>query len=67
MLALNDEISRNSKYVLMVDPIDGSSNIDVNLTIGTIFGIYKRKSLHGSPCTITDFNNQAKIRLKQVT
>ena len=31
-------------YILLFDPLDGSSNIDVNVSIGTIFGIYKRKS-----------------------
>lgn len=30
------------KYVLLFDPLDGSSNIDVNVSIGTIFSIYKR-------------------------
>lgn len=33
---------RKAKYVLVFDPLDGSSNIDVNVTIGTIFGLYKR-------------------------
>jgi len=32
------------KYIFMMDPLDGSSNIDVNVTIGTIFSIYKKKS-----------------------
>ena len=31
-------------YILLFDPLDGSSNIDVNISIGTIFGIYKKKS-----------------------
>jgi fructose-1,6-bisphosphatase I len=31
-------------YILVFDPLDGSSNIDVNVSIGTIFGIYKRKN-----------------------
>jgi fructose-1,6-bisphosphatase I len=35
---------RIGKYVLLFDPLDGSSNIDVNISIGTIFSIYKRKS-----------------------
>jgi fructose-1,6-bisphosphatase I len=34
-------------YVLVFDPLDGSSNIDVNVSIGTIFGIYRRKTLQG--------------------
>ena len=35
------------KYVLLYDPLDGSSNIDVNVSVGTIFGIYRRKTLEG--------------------
>ena len=41
------------KYVLLYDPLDGSSNIDYNVSIGTIFGIYKRKSESG-PGTLED-------------
>jgi len=51
----DDEISNQSKYVCLFDPLDGSSNIDVNVSIGTIFAIYKRVSPLGSPCTIEDF------------
>jgi fructose-1,6-bisphosphatase I len=35
------------RYVLIFDPLDGSSNIDVNVTVGTIFGIYRRKTADG--------------------
>lgn len=42
-VAFDDDKSVNSKYVCLFDPLDGSSNIDVNVSIGTIFGIYKRK------------------------
>jgi fructose-1,6-bisphosphatase I len=45
----------NAKYVVLFDPLDGSSNIDVNASIGTIFSIYKRISPIGSPCTLEDF------------
>ena len=41
------------KYIFMMDPLDGSSNIDVNVNIGTIFSIYKKKSL-GSKVTDED-------------
>lgn len=54
-IAFDDEYSKNSKYVVMFDPLDGSSNIDVNASIGTIFCIYKRVSPLGSPCTEADF------------
>jgi fructose-1,6-bisphosphatase I len=54
-LAFDDEHSQKSKYVVMFDPLDGSSNIDVNASIGTIFCIYKRVSPLGQPCTREDF------------
>jgi len=51
----DDEISNNSKYVCLFDPLDGSGNIDVNVSIGTIFGVYRRISEKGGPCTKADF------------
>jgi fructose-1,6-bisphosphatase I len=44
-----------NKYVVLMDPLDGSSNIDVNITVGTIFGIYQRVSPVGTPVTMEDF------------
>lgn len=41
------------KYVLVFDPLDGSSNIDVNATVGTVFAIYRRRSQQG-PGTVED-------------
>jgi fructose-1,6-bisphosphatase I len=46
---------KNAKYVVLFDPLDGSSNIDVNATVGTIFSIYERVSSIGENCTIEDF------------
>jgi fructose-1,6-bisphosphatase I len=54
-VAFEDEYSMNSKYIVMFDPLDGSSNIDVNASIGTIFCIYKRVSPVGTPCVEADF------------
>ncbi|MDP1971873.1 class 1 fructose-bisphosphatase [Sediminibacterium sp.] len=54
-VVFDDEISNNSKYVVLFDPLDGSGNIDVNVSIGTIFGVYKRVSPLGKPCTKEDF------------
>lgn len=51
----DDDISRNSKYVVLFDPLDGSSNIDVNISIGTIFGVYRRITKQGSPVSGADF------------
>jgi fructose-1,6-bisphosphatase I len=55
IVVFDDEISNNSKYVMLMDPLDGSGNIDVNVSIGTIFSIYRRVSEKGKPVTIDDF------------
>ncbi len=55
LVVFDDEVSNNSKYVVLFDPLDGSSNIDVNISIGTIFGVYRRVSELGKPCTEEDF------------
>jgi len=44
----------SGKYVVTVDPLDGSSNIDVNATIGTIFGIFRRVTPEGTKGTSED-------------
>ncbi|QNL48424.1 class 1 fructose-bisphosphatase [Olivibacter sp. SDN3] len=44
---IESEISKNAKYIVAIDPLDGSSNIDVNVAIGTIFSIYRRQSTNG--------------------
>jgi fructose-1,6-bisphosphatase I len=53
-LAFSNEISKNGNYVVLFDPLDGSSNIDVNVSIGTIFSIYRRLSPKGTPATEED-------------
>ncbi|WP_269225513.1 class 1 fructose-bisphosphatase [Flavobacterium eburneipallidum] len=45
----------NNKYVILMDPLDGSSNIDVNASVGTIFSVYRRISEVGTPVTLEDF------------
>jgi fructose-1,6-bisphosphatase I len=51
-----DESGQNmGKYVVLMDPLDGSSNIDVNVSVGTIFAIYRRISAVGAPLTQEDF------------
>ncbi len=44
-----------NKYVVLIDPLDGSSNIDVNVSVGTIFSIYRRVTPIGTPVLIEDF------------
>ena len=45
----------DNKYIVLIDPLDGSSNIDVNVSVGTIFSIYRRITPEGTPVTIDDF------------
>jgi len=55
IVVFDDEISNNSKYVVLIDPLDGSSNIDVNVSIGTIFSVYRRVTEKGKPSNHSDF------------
>lgn len=54
-VAFDDEVSRNSKYVCLFDPLDGSGNIDVNVSIGTIFSVYRRVTQKGELASKEDF------------
>lgn len=54
LVNIDSAVSANANYVVAIDPLDGSSNIDVNVSIGTIFAIYRRKAL-GTAVTHDDF------------
>ena len=54
-IAFDNERSKEGKYIVVFDPLDGSSNIDVNVSIGTIFSIYRRKSESGTLANMDDF------------
>jgi len=54
-ITLESENKNGGQYVVVMDPLDGSSNIDVNVSVGTIFGVYKRKSPVDGPCQLDDF------------
>ena len=54
-VAFDDPVSNNSKYVCLFDPLDGSGNIDVNVSIGTIFSVYRRVTPKGGPVQREDF------------
>lgn len=45
LIYIDSEISSEAKYIVAIDPLDGSSNIDVNVSVGTIFSIYRRRSM----------------------
>lgn len=47
LVHIGNEVAKNAKYIVCIDPLDGSSNIDVNVNIGTIFSIYRRVSFSG--------------------
>nr|AOE12089.1 fructose-1,6-bisphosphatase [uncultured bacterium] len=52
--------THENKYVVLIDPLDGSSNIDVNVSVGTIFSIYRRITPSGKPVQKEDFLQQGK-------
>ncbi len=54
-VAFDDDIHSDARYVVLMDPLDGSSNIDVNVSVGTIFSIYRRITPAGSPVELKDF------------
>jgi fructose-1,6-bisphosphatase I len=56
---------KHNNYVVLMDPLDGSSNIDVNVSVGTIFSVYRRITPEGTPVTIEDFCSQAQVKLQQ--
>jgi len=55
IITFEDEMANDGKYIFCMDPLDGSSNIDVNVSIGTIFSIYRRKSKRGHKAQPEDF------------
>lgn len=54
VLLTDTGVSKNAKYIVCIDPLDGSSNIEVNVSVGTIFSIYRRKSEIGESLTQRD-------------
>jgi len=54
LITFDSPLSKNGKYVVAIDPLDGSSNIEVNVSIGTIFSVYRRKSESGTDGTVED-------------
>lgn len=55
VVSFESDLSREGKYIVCMDPLDGSSNIDVNVSIGTVFSIYRRISEVGTPSVEKDF------------
>ena len=62
-IAFDDEVSKNSKYVCLFDPLDGSGNIDVNVSIGTIFSVYRRVTPKGTVASREDFLQPGRMQV----
>lgn len=54
-ITFESDLNDNGKYILLIDPLDGSSNINVNVPIGTIFSIYRRITPVGTKAELKDF------------
>jgi fructose-1,6-bisphosphatase I len=54
-IIFSDKLAAKGKYVVCIDPLDGSSNIDYNVSVGSIFSIYRRISLPGEKVKNEDF------------
>ncbi len=54
-IGFENKVGKSAKYIVVFDPLDGSSNIDANVPIGTIFGIYRRKTTEGDVTELSDF------------
>lgn len=55
IVSFDTDLAKDGKYIVTIDPLDGSSNIDVNVSIGTIFSIYRRLSSVGHKAELDDF------------
>ena len=51
----NENNAHMNNYVVLIDPLDGSSNVEVNVSVGTIFSIYRRVTPAGTPVKMEDF------------
>ncbi|TVP89118.1 MAG: class 1 fructose-bisphosphatase [Thioalkalivibrio sp.] len=55
IITFDEGLSREGHYIVCMDPLDGSSNIEVNVSVGTIFSIYRRLSPGGEQADVSDF------------
>lgn len=54
-ILFSGKLARKGKYIVCLDPLDGSSNIDYNVSVGSIFSIYRRITSRGKPVQNEDF------------
>lgn len=63
-ISINSSDNRHqNKYIVLIDPLDGSSNIDVNVSVGTIFSIYRRVTPIGTPVALEDFLQSGRAQI----
>lgn len=62
-IIFENEAGKNGKYIVLIDPIDGSSNIEVNVSIGTVFAIYRRVSPIGTTAVLEDFLQKGRAQV----
>ena len=62
-VVFDNKAGANNKYVVLMDPLDGSSNIDVNVSVGTIFSIYRRITHRGDATQLEDFLQPGKRQI----
>jgi fructose-1,6-bisphosphatase I len=62
-IAFTESFATNAKYIVCIDPLDGSSNIDYNVSVGSIFSIYLRKTPRGQKVNLTDFLQQGSMQI----
>lgn len=55
--------AEDAKYVIAFDPLDGSSNVDFNVSVGSIFSVHRRVTELGTPATIQDFLQPGKAQV----
>jgi fructose-1,6-bisphosphatase I len=54
-IIFTDKLAKKGKYIVCMDPLDGSSNIDYNVSVGSIFSIYRRITPRGEKAGVEDF------------
>ena len=57
------DLKNDGKYIVAIDPLDGSSNIDVNVSIGTIFSIYRKQTPPSEPLQASDFLQKGRTQI----
>jgi len=62
-VTFESDVNDNGKYIILIDPLDGSSNIDVNVSVGTIFSIYHRITPVGTKAELKDFLQPGKEQI----